>query len=417
MINYKEATILFVDDEELTRKYFQRNFQSTFTILTAADAGEARELLQTHSSDIGVLVTDQRMPGETGVQLLEYARKHHPHILRLLITAYADINDTIAAINNGSIYKYISKPYEEFEVELVLKRALEFYLIQKERNALLREKFGAVHRTLLTERILSMGVLAAGISHHMRNSLTAVRAFLDLAPKKLAEEKQNAERINDPMFWKEMVEVAQTQVEKIVDFLNDIECYAEIPARQFKDRVAFPELLQKSVHQASPLLEKAGLQIELGTLPETTLTIDQPLLEKAVTLMFEERSRGIGRPGKISLKAREVAPSDSLPAHLDISVSDPGISLEDDEMLPLFDPFKIDPSQPSEIGVHLLGAFFLIYHHGGLFHLNSRGTQGLEFSICLPLDANTPLQPSTENSFMKKVFQLEQLWENHLLSD
>jgi two-component system probable response regulator PhcQ len=105
LYDYKKFAILYVDDEEKSLKYFERAFGDDFRVLTASNAQDGLKLLERHADDIGLLMTDQRMPGEKGVWLLERARQFRPRILRMLVTAYADMEAAIAAVNSGSIYK------------------------------------------------------------------------------------------------------------------------------------------------------------------------------------------------------------------------------------------------------------------------------------------------------------------------
>ena len=101
LYDYKKFAILYVDDEEKSLKYFTRAFQDQFRILTATNAQDGLKLLEEHKDDIGLLMTDQRMPGEKGVWLLEKARQLRPRIIRILATAYADMDAAIAAVNTG----------------------------------------------------------------------------------------------------------------------------------------------------------------------------------------------------------------------------------------------------------------------------------------------------------------------------
>ena len=109
LYDYKKAAILYVDDEEKSLKYFTRAFGDQFRIYTAANAQDGLKLLEEHKDAIGLLMTDQRMPGEKGVWLLEKARQLRPRIIRILATAYSDMEAAIAAVNTGAIYKYINK--------------------------------------------------------------------------------------------------------------------------------------------------------------------------------------------------------------------------------------------------------------------------------------------------------------------
>src|SRR5436309_15807611 len=124
LYEYKKYAILYVDDEEKSLKYFTRAFEDQFRIFTAPNAQEGLKLLEEHKDDLGLLMTDQRMPGEKGVWLLEKARQLRPRIIRILATAYSDMEAAIAAVNTGAIYKYGGKPWEPTEVEAILRGGL-----------------------------------------------------------------------------------------------------------------------------------------------------------------------------------------------------------------------------------------------------------------------------------------------------
>src|SRR5208337_1638663 len=140
VVDYKKYAILYVDDEEKSLKSFARAFADQFRILTAANAREGLRMLEEHKDEIGLLMTDQRMPGEQGVWLLEKARELRPRIVRVLATAYADLDAVIAAVNTGAVYKYVNKPWDPPQLEMTLKRGLEFFMLKQERDALMKEK-------------------------------------------------------------------------------------------------------------------------------------------------------------------------------------------------------------------------------------------------------------------------------------
>src|SRR5512140_2264127 len=237
LYDYKKFAILYVDDEEKSLKYFSRAFEDQFRIFTAMNAQDGLKILQEHPDDIGLLMTDQRMPGEKGVWLLEKARQLRPRIIRVLATAYADMDAAIAAVNTGAIYKYVTKPWDPPQLENTLKRGLEFFMVQRERDQLLKEKMSVLHNMMIADRIVSLGLLAAGLSHHIRNSLQAVKTFLDLAPAKMEEEKIDLNGLRNPDFWKEYYQNVQGQITKINGLLKDLWTASEKPAFEFSDRV------------------------------------------------------------------------------------------------------------------------------------------------------------------------------------
>src|SRR5882757_6672097 len=247
--DYKKFAVLYVDDEEKSLKYFRRAFEDQFRIFTAPNAQEGYQLLEQHPDDIALLVTDQRMPGEKGTWLLEKARQLRPRIIRILATAYSDMDAAIAAVNTGAIYKYVTKPWDPPQLETTLKRGLEFFMVQLERDQLLREKMSVLHHMMIADRIISLGLLAAGLSHHIRNSLVAVKTFLDLAPSKLTEENLQLDNLHNPDFWKDYYRNVQGQVEKINNMLKDLWSASEKPSFEFKDVVRLQTVIRDVVAQ------------------------------------------------------------------------------------------------------------------------------------------------------------------------
>ena len=154
--------VLFVDDEEMTRKTFERIASQEFPVLLAGDVAEAIEILKSQGDDIGVLLTDQRRPGGLGVELLEYAREEHPDIVRMLTTAYSELEDAIAAVNRGEIIRYIEKPWSNIDALLIdLRVAMRFHLLEKSNQELMAEKMSAKSRGARLERLQVLAALAA----------------------------------------------------------------------------------------------------------------------------------------------------------------------------------------------------------------------------------------------------------------
>jgi len=214
--DYKKFVVLYVDDEERSLTNFTRAYGEEFRILTATSAQEGFNLFEQHADEIGILMTDQRMPGEKGVWLLERARQLRPRVLRMLVTAFADMDAAISAVNTGAIYKYITKPWDPVQLEMTLRQGLEFFMVQGERDQLLHEKMSVLRNMMIADRIVSLGLLAAGLSHHIRNSMVAVKTFLELAPIKMAEERDSASSgLRDPDFWREYHHNVQGQIEKV----------------------------------------------------------------------------------------------------------------------------------------------------------------------------------------------------------
>ncbi|BCU75472.1 response regulator [Luteolibacter sp. LG18] len=163
--DYQRYAILFVDDEEKTRKYFRRLFGDKFRILEAGDGVEALDVFRRHASEIGIIVTDQRMPNETGVGFLSKIAGDYPDIIKILSTAFSDIDAAIGSVNDGGIFRYITKPWDIPQLEVTLRRAMEFFSVKRERDALLSAKMQAMGNVLMSSRLaaFSLAPVCAGI--------------------------------------------------------------------------------------------------------------------------------------------------------------------------------------------------------------------------------------------------------------
>ena len=133
----KRYNLLIVDDEKEILRSLKLTFAEDHEVITASSGAEALEILQ--QQDIALIITDQRMPQMTGVQLLEKVIQINPRIIRIILTGYTDTAALIEAINQGHIYQYITKPWERQDLRLVVRRALETYELEIENQRLLKE--------------------------------------------------------------------------------------------------------------------------------------------------------------------------------------------------------------------------------------------------------------------------------------
>ena len=117
--------ILIVDDEPANLRTLSRLFREDYEVLTAASGNEALALLGQH--DVALLITDQRMPGMTGIELLKKTVPLRPRMVRIILTGYTDVDALVEAINCGQVYRYVAKPWNNDELRLTVKRALEHF--------------------------------------------------------------------------------------------------------------------------------------------------------------------------------------------------------------------------------------------------------------------------------------------------
>jgi len=134
--------ILIVDDEDAILETMTYTFMDVYDVITSNDADRALGMMD-EKAPIAVVITDQRMPGMTGVELLEQVYRRHPEAVRIMLTGFADTEATIKAINDGHVYAYINKPWEPDELKQTVKRAVQHYQLTVENRRLMEDLRGA----------------------------------------------------------------------------------------------------------------------------------------------------------------------------------------------------------------------------------------------------------------------------------
>jgi len=129
-----QINVLYIDDESNNVISFKAAFRRAFNVFTAESAEEGRKILEQET--IHVILSDQRMPKETGIEFFQSILSSHPDPMRILITGYTDINAVIDAINVGQVYKYLTKPWIEQEVKTAILNSFEVYDLRRQNKEL-----------------------------------------------------------------------------------------------------------------------------------------------------------------------------------------------------------------------------------------------------------------------------------------
>lgn len=360
----KDYSILFVDDEEKTLKYFSRYFSKDFTVLTATNTSDAKAILDEKASEIGLLISDQRMPVEKGVELLKYSRENYPHIVRLLTTAYSDLGDAIEAVNRGEILRYIPKPWDINFLELEIRHAMRFFLINAEREQLRNEKLNVIQRLTGVSRAKDLIVFSSGLTH-IRYPLHAIRALLSQLPD-ITMASANFRHYD---IW----ELTRTEINEITALAAEI-----LQDTGGNDNFIFENVaITDRIRQIS---DNTDTRIDLSVDTEiTSIEANPVLLDNLVRILLVQKH----------------APPDTETAPLHIKITD-----ENDVMQISCKPFSgYDNISILNIPANLLSAFYICYHHGGSMQA------GEEIIIRLPtLQANIEL-PELEPDWQERIFE------------
>ncbi|MCJ8501487.1 ATPase, T2SS/T4P/T4SS family [Desulfatitalea alkaliphila] len=190
-------TVLFVDDEPNVLKAMLRVFrQENYRLLTAGSADQALAMMQTHSP-VQVVISDHRMPGMSGAELLKQIKDEYPATIRIMLTGYADVDAVMGAVNEGAVYKFITKPWNDHDLRLTVGLALEQYDLIHENKRLKKKAatqqkeikrlshFVGTHRSqlghlLVRQQLITPAVLEKALAIQARSRQVLPKTLIEM---------------------------------------------------------------------------------------------------------------------------------------------------------------------------------------------------------------------------------------------
>jgi FixJ family two-component response regulator len=181
-VTKSKPTILAVDDEPNVLKSLKRLlFDTDYKVLTAASGEEALAMFD--EADIHLVISDYRMPGMNGVEFLSQVKKLYPETIRIVLSGYADVHAIVEAINDGEVYKFIAKPWNDQDLLTTLMRAFEQHSLQRENARLYEELRRRNHELEDLAKSLEERVAERTRDLEMKNrALNIAHSILDLLP-------------------------------------------------------------------------------------------------------------------------------------------------------------------------------------------------------------------------------------------
>ena len=252
-------TILYVDDEVDNLYSFKSLFRRDYNILIAESGEQAIQMLE--DNEVDLIISDQRMPQMTGVELFEAIKDQYPDVLRMVMTGYSDMQAVIDSINKGRVYQYISKPWDEEDLKRTLDNALETYSLRKRNRELEKENILAQFDILkhqINPHFLfnSMNILAALIPIDQEKAVAFTSKFSKLYRSVLELKEQMLINLEEELeFAKDYIYLQK------VRFGENLQIEFDIPESHLNDAIP-PFALQL-------LLENA--------IKHNIVSMDQPL--------------------------------------------------------------------------------------------------------------------------------------------
>jgi signal transduction histidine kinase len=355
---FTDYGILYIDDEVKSLKYFEAIFGNLAPIYLAKNPEEGFAIFAESHERIGIVVSDKRMPNESGLDLLKRIRAVDPRPLRFLVTAFSDLDVAVDSLNDGLLYSYLTKPWDPHELENRLAKALSHFTMAREREQLIHDKSDAVQQLMMADKAASIGILSTGLNHHLRNALTVLRTFYDLLPYQLEEELDGEPK--DVVFWRDYYLEVGGQIDRMTSILTNLSEGTKVSGLKMQEGIHLPEVLSQA---GDMVLEKSpDISFTIEAVTEIPLLVgDMQKLAQMARFLFEESRSTLRKGGVIEIR---VATVDSG-ATIETTFIDSGELIPEADLERLFDPFFVRQSKPEELGTNLMACYLTVYHHGG----------------------------------------------------
>ncbi|GAK55445.1 signal transduction histidine kinase [Candidatus Vecturithrix granuli] len=375
----EKQTILYVDDDQENLRAFRRLFRKHYDVLIAESGAEGLQLLEAHAP-IPVIITDQRMPEMTGIEFLEQSIRISPHSVRMIITGFTDVQALIDSINTGSVYRYITKPWDEQDLYVTIKRAVENYelkahnaqlLIDLQRqNEALEQSYRQLRETqdklIESEKMASIGRLASRIAHELRNPIQGIRMGIEW----LQQDLQHDQRFTTTLqHIDQEILAVNTIVQDLLEYARDMKFeYTETDLYSLLDGILF---------NLSDKLSERHLTVRTHYDDVGMVVVDGIRLRQALLNLVQNAIEAMPENGTLTLS---VTLQDEQ--QIAIIIQDTGCGMSQEQQQRIFEPFYTTKDKGVGLGMSIVHK--IIEAHGGQIQLESQQGQGTRVTLLLP---------------------------------
>jgi len=373
---------MVVDDEPDILRSVHDLLRRTYRVLTFERPQDALEALR--EQNVPVVMSDQRMPGMTGVEFLSHVKHLRPETTRLLCTGYSDIQAIVGAINEGSVFRYITKPWDEAYLRTVLAQAVEQHELLVERRNLVEELKQRNQQLLEANRLKRNFIEVA--SHELNTPVAVVLGMTELCRISFGDDATAAQRS-----WLERIHAAGKRLAATVERMLQLLRSDDFDHTLTLKTVELEPLISKAVGELRPFLEARRQHVEIAVEPNLgTAEVDPSKIGDILTNLIVNAIKFTPDEGKITISAKGFGDD-----FVRVEVSDSGGGIKPDDQDHLFEPFftGYDSLKHSSgefqygkrgIGLGLCLVKSFVQLHGGQVDVRSDPADGSTFGFTLP---------------------------------
>lgn len=365
MSSTTKPLILYVDDERPLLNALRRTLRShPYELVTEDDPHRAVEFVR--NNEVATVISDARMPGMSGVELLRQVAVIRPDATRILLTGYTDFPTTVSAINDAQVYRYLTKPWSAPELVHAISMGLE----QRELRLSVREALRVAQQASEAK-----SEFVANVTHELRTPLHAILSFARLGKKRLSE--GNLDRQNH---YLDKVLMNGETLLHLVDDLLDFSKFDAGRQELHRRPESLVALVRKELSAVEGLTIERELNVRVDGDEAIEVFVDANQLSKAIRNLYGNAIKHSPRGGKLAtlIEARKHT--------VEMTVEDEGPGVPHSELEAIFESFNQSKQHTGHggTGLGLAIARSVVTAHGGTIRAERRDPTGLRMRVVLP---------------------------------
>lgn len=387
-------SLLIVDDEAMLLEMLARLFHERYRVYTA-ESGDAALVLLKQGIMPQVIIADQRMPGMQGPEFLAQSRGYVPQAVRIILTGYTDVQDIIASINLGHVYRFITKPWNPEELLETVRISFEHHDIST-RNKELADALARLEE-LNREKSELMGIVA----HDLKNPMGAIKTISDMMIHQ-SEEFSTEEREN----FLELINDASTRALDLIGSLLSLEAIEQGGVTIECETLNITNITAALVNHYTPIAETKSIRLHLEQPAELTAFVESQTFHQVLdnllsnAIKYSPPEKNVWIKATTRLEPAYMPEPDEvvlMPNSVFIVVADEGPGLTSDDKIRLFGKFARLSAQPtggeSSTGLGLSIVKRYVEAMNGSIWVVSEAGRGAAFVVSLPQQAPTAPTP------------------------
>ena len=373
--------ILAVDDDAGNLAVLEDLLEDDYDITTALSPDEALGLFEARSFEM--VISDQRMPGMTGVQMLSKIRERNPDSVRIIVSAYSDSSELMDAINAGQVYRYVLKPWDPVDLEAVVRQGLEHRYqtlairqlvsaLQERNNEIseaLQELKDAQGKILHTAKLATIGQLSSSLTHELKNHVGGIRVAYEMLKTADVPEQLQA-----------YVDLGNRSARSLMELVESLNAYVRRGGWELELAEEDLSVLMDETFRICSMDRRCKeREVHVSTADDIPrVQVDVGKLRQVMVNLFRNALDATEPADRI-----EVSISRSNCSSVALTVHDTGQGIDDENLKKIFKPFFTTKEKGLGLGMDISRQ--IVEAHGGVMTVDSTLGVGTTVSVVLPI--------------------------------